>query len=90
MSKLIERLKSGNLQVELAAGISILALACANTFLLNRSLSYLELSIDAILIVFYEALARNKKAARYWFAKPILWTIAIILATAAIIIIHLL
>ncbi len=89
MGKIIDKLKSANFQVEIAAGVSIIMLAVANKYWLGRSLSYLELSIDAILIVFYEALARNRRTAHHWFAKPILWTIAIIVATAVIIVVHL-
>ena len=88
MGKLVEKLKSGPLQVEIATGISIIAMALANKYWLNEPLSYLEMSIDALIIACFEVLARNPKTKNRWYTKPIIWTTAIILATVLIIVLN--
>ncbi|MCP4583908.1 MAG: hypothetical protein GY839_20035 [candidate division Zixibacteria bacterium] len=88
MKKLKELLKKGHLQVELTLGISILVLAYVSYYVLAEPIGYLELSIAGVIMLGYETVARSKKTARAWFVKPVYWVIAIVVATALIIMRH--
>ena len=90
MKKFKERIKSGDLQVEIALGISILALAYVSTLKSVRPFSYLELCVAGVITTFYELADNSKKPSIARFAtKPVYWTIAIGLSTALFIILHL-
>jgi hypothetical protein len=88
MKKLKQLLEKPHLQVELTLGASIIALAYVSAVVLTEPISYLEMSICGIIMGGYEALARSKKNANAWFIDPAYWIAAILVATALIIMRH--
>ena len=72
-----------SIQISLAAGLSIIALAYFSKRVLPEPLSYLELAIPPFLATFYEGATRKKKAA--WYGRPIVGVLAILLATVLVI-----
>ncbi|MCP4583909.1 MAG: hypothetical protein GY839_20040 [candidate division Zixibacteria bacterium] len=88
MKKLKKLIKSGHAQVEGALAINIIVLAYVATRELTRPISYLEFSIAALLMAGYEGVARSKKTANAWFVDPAYWVAAIVVATALIIMRH--
>ena len=74
---------SPTIQIALAAGVSILALAYLSKRVLPEPLSYLELALPPFVGTIYEAVTKKKKAA--WYARPLYGILAILLATVLVI-----
>ena len=72
-----------HIQIALATGVSIVALAYFSKRVLPEPLSYLELAFPPFLAVVYEAIAKNRKAA--WYSRPLAGILAVLLATALVI-----
>ena len=87
MSKLKESLKTSHIQIAIAAGVSILAIATFSGLVLHGSMNPLLLTIPALIEVIYEGLRKKYKQAG--FMKTWYWVCAILLSTALIIILHL-
>ena len=87
MKKLKEIIKSPHIQIALAAGVSIIVLAYFSKRILPEPIGYLPSAIPPFIAVVYEGVLakhKNKKLARTWY-----WIAAIFLATAVIIVFHL-
>jgi len=83
----IKKLKvSPHIQIALAAGVSIIALAYFSKRVLPEPLSYLELAIPPFLATFYEGATKKKKAA--WYGRPVVGILAILLATVLVIVLN--
>ena len=87
MSKIKELVKSGHIHVALALGISIIALAYVSKRMLAEPISPLYLGIPSFIMLAYETLLGSKKKTN--LTHSIYWVIAIVLATAIIIGLHL-
>ena len=74
------------IQIALAAGVSILALAYFSKRVLPEPLSYLELAMPPFLATIYEAATKKKEAA--WYGRPVVWVLAILLATVLVIVLN--
>ena len=88
MSRLTERIKSRHVQLALAVGTSILAMAIASKWLLPKPIGYLSQAFPAFLGAIYEAVYikhPDSKLCTTWY-----WTLAIVLATALVIALHML
>ena len=86
MSKLKEFFKSPHIQIALATGVSILVLAYFSKRVLPKPLEYLELALPPFLATIYEASLSRYKDSRIcttWY-----WIAAILIATALVIIFH--
>jgi len=86
MSKLKEFFKSPHIQIALATGFSILVLAYFSKRVLPKPLGYLELALPPFLATIYEAALGRYKESRIcttWY-----WIAAILIATALVIIVH--
>lgn len=86
MQKLKELLKSPHIQISLATGVSIIALAYFSKKILPEPIGYLPLAIPPFIATIYEAVAakhKNKKITTTWY-----WVAAILLATALVIVIY--
>lgn len=86
MKKLKEFIKSPHIQIALAAGVSIIALAYFSKRVLPEPIGYLPSAVPPFIAVVYEGVLakhKNKKIAttRYWVS-------AILLITAVIIILY--
>ncbi len=84
MKKLIDLIKSPHIQIALATGASIIALAYFSKSILPEPIGYLPLAIPPFIASIYEAVAgkhKNKKIATTWY-----WVAAILITTALIII----
>ena len=88
MNKFKQWIRSERIKVELALGVSILVLAYFSSRVLDQPLSYLELSITSFITIGYEAIAKSKYPSAVRFTKSIYWVIAILIATAAIIVLN--
>ena len=87
MSKLKEMLKSSHIQMAIAAGVSILAIATFSGLVLHRAMNPMLLTIPVLIEVIYEGLIKKYKQAG--FMKTWYWVCAILLSTASIMILHL-
>ena len=87
MSKLTKMLKTAHVQMALAAGVSILAIASFSAWVLPGPINPLLLAIPALIEAIYEGLLKKYKQAG--FLKASYWVCAILLSTALIIILHL-
>jgi len=88
LSKLTEQIKSPRAQIAAAAGASILTLAIASKWLLPNSIGYLPLAFPPFLAVIFEAVYTKhpgSKVCTTWY-----WILAIVLATALVIALHML
>jgi hypothetical protein len=86
MSKLTEKLKSPHVQISLAAGASILATAIASRWLLPEPMGYLAQAFAPFLAVIYESVYSkhpDSKVSTTWY-----WVVAIVVATALVIVLH--
>ena len=86
MSKLKKLLKSPHIQIALATGISIIALAYFSKKVLPEPIGYLPLAIPPFIATIYEAVAtkhKNKKIATTWY-----WVSAIFFSTVLIIFLY--
>ncbi len=83
MSKIKELVKSPHIQISLATGISIIALAYFSKRVLPEPLGYLALAIPPFIATIYESVLgkyKNSKICTTWY-----WVAAIIFATALVI-----
>ncbi len=86
MSKLKELIKSPHIQIALATGVSIIVLAYVSKRVLPEPMGYLPLAIPPFLAVIYESLLgryKDSKICRTWY-----WVVAIFVATALVILFH--
>ena len=86
MSKLKEFLKSPHIQIALATGLSIIVLAYFSKKILPEPIGYLPLAIPPFIATIYEAVAnkyKNKKNSTPWY-----WVVAILVATALVIVFY--
>jgi hypothetical protein len=83
MSKLKEFLKAPIIQVSIAAGVSILAIATSTIWLPMRWFDPMLLTVPALIEVFYGALSRKYRGAR--FMKTWYWCCGILVSTALLI-----
>lgn len=86
MSKIKELLKSPHIQIALATGISIIAIAYFSKRVLPKPIGNLSTAIPPFIALIFEIVLnkyKNKKIATTWY-----WVAAILLSTALIIIIH--
>ena len=86
MAKIKDLLKSAHTYIVFVDGLSILAMAIASKYFLKTKINPFFLALPALVVVCYEGLANHKKYRR--FANPWYWVIAVILATAGIILYH--
>jgi predicted histidine transporter YuiF (NhaC family) len=87
MSKLKELIRSPRRQIELATGISIIAIACFSKWVLPRPIGYLPTALPPFIATVYEALLNRNKDHRvfttwYWIAAIFLTTALVIVLTA--------
>ena len=86
MSKIKDFFLNPHIQISLATGISILTLAYFSKRVLPQPLSYLEIAAPPFIATIYESLLakyKDKKIMQTW-----IWVVAIIVATALVIILH--
>lgn len=86
MSKIFDFFKSPHIQIALATGISIIALAYFSKRILSEPIGYLPSALPPFLMVIYESLQgkyKNHKILTTWY-----WISAIFLSTALIILIY--
>ena len=85
MNKLTELLKSPHIQIALATGVSIVVMAYFSKLILPEPIGYFQMAIPPFIALVYENVLnkhKNKKIATAWY-----WVIAILFATALIILI---
>ena len=85
MNKLKELLKSPHIQIALATGVSIVVMAYFSKRVLPEPIGYFQMAIPPFIALVYENVLnkhKNKKIATAWY-----WVIAILFATALIILI---
>jgi hypothetical protein len=83
MQKLKGLLKSPHIQIALATGVSIVIMAYFSKRVLSEPIGYLQMAIPPFIALIYENVLnkhKNKKIATAWY-----WVIAILVATALII-----
>ena len=83
MSKLKELIKSPHIQLSLAAGFSIIVLACFSKRVLPEPIGYLPLAIPPFIATIYESVLgkyKNSRICTVWY-----WILAIIAATILVI-----
>ncbi|MBU8922069.1 MAG: hypothetical protein KOO63_09650 [Bacteroidales bacterium] len=86
MSKLIESIKSPHIQIALVTGLSILFLAYASKRVSAEPIGYLQMAIPPFLATIYSAVLKKhkgKKICTTWY-----WIVAIIIATALVIVLN--
>ena len=84
MSKIKDFFKNPHIQISIATGISIIALAYFSKRILSQPLSYLELAASPFIATIFESLLakhKNKKFMQTW-----IWVVAIYIATTLVII----
>jgi hypothetical protein len=87
MPKFIEKIKSHHVQLALAVGTSIIAMAVASRWLLPKPIGYLSQAFPPFLAVVYESVCRKRPDSRLcttWY-----WILAIGLTTVLVIALHL-
>jgi hypothetical protein len=85
-AKFTEQIKSPHVQLALAVGTSILAMAIASKRLLPEPIGYLSLAIPPFLGTIYETLYSKHPDSK--LCTPWYWILAIVLATALVIALH--
>ncbi len=88
MTKLKELIKSPHIQIALATGVSIIIMAYVSKRLLSEPIGYLSLAIPPFIATIYEAIFnkyKDSKICTTWY-----WIVAIFIATASVIVIHML
>ena len=86
MSKFKEHIKSPHIQISIATGVSIIVLAYFSKRVLPRPIGYLSLAIPPFFMTIYEAVLKKHKDSRIcttWY-----WIVAIFIATAIVIFVH--
>jgi len=84
MSKIKDFFKNSHIQISLVTGISILVLAYFSKRILPEPLSYLELAAPPFIATIYESLLKKHKDKK--FMQTWIWVLAILVATALVII----
>jgi hypothetical protein len=87
-SRILGFLKSHHIQLALATGVSIIALAYVSKHVLPHPMRNLLQAFPPFLALIGEAVITQYKDSR--FAAPWLWVLAILLSTAVVIALHLL
>jgi len=85
MRKFKELIKSPHIQIALATGVSIIAMAYFSRRVLPEPIGYLPMAIPPFIALVYENVLnknKKKKIATAWY-----WVIAILVTTALIILI---
>jgi hypothetical protein len=88
MSKLKAFFGSEHIAVALVTGLSIIALAYFSKRVLPEPLSNLELAAPPFLMTIFGAISTSKKNKDAWYRNPWLWSVAIIAATALVILLN--
>lgn len=88
MSKVIDFFKNPHIQIALAAGVSIIALAWASKRMLPAPIGNLPTAFPPFLMVIYEGVLTKYKDSDHWIARPGPWIAAILLSTAVIVLWH--
>lgn len=86
MSKVNELIKSPHIQIALATGFSIIAMAIVSKWVLPKPIGYLSLAIPPFLATIYEGILKRyegKRICTTWY-----WTVAILIATALVVVFH--
>ena len=86
MKKFKKLIKSPHLQIALATGVSIIALAYFSKKILPEPIGFLPLAIPPFIASIYEAVAtkhKNKKITTTWY-----WLTAIFVSTALVIVLN--
>ncbi len=87
MSKVKDFFKSPHIQIALAAGFSIIVLAYFSKRVLPEPIGYLPLAIPPFLATIFESLLgsrhKNSKICTTWY-----WVVAILVATALVILFY--
>ena len=86
MSKLGELIKSPQIQVALALGFSIIAMAYVSKRVLHEPIGALGLAMPPFVVLIHELVARRYKNSRIcttWY-----WVVGILIATALVIASH--
>lgn len=83
MNKIKEYLKSPHIQIAMAAGFSIILIACATKWILLKPIDPLLLTIPALAEVAYEGLLKKYSSAK--FMKTWIWVCTILFSTLLII-----
>jgi hypothetical protein len=86
MSKFRELIKSPHIHLALATGISIIAMAFISKRVLAKPMESLPQAIPPFLMVIWESLPRRFKKRRIY--TPWYWIVAIVIATALVILFH--
>jgi hypothetical protein len=84
MSKLKEFLKNPHIQIALATGFSIIIMAYFSKRVLTEPIRYLHLAIPPFIATIFESLLAKHKDSK--FMKIWYWVVAILIATALVII----
>ena len=86
MSKFKESIKSPHIYIALATGFCIIVLAYFSKRVLPEPISYLSLAAPAFIATIFESLLakhKDSKLMKTWY-----WVVAILIATALVIILH--
>lgn len=86
MSKVMEFIKNGRIQIALAAGISIVVLAYVSKLVLPEPIHKLYLAIPPFIMTLYEGFAAKKEHSNY--SKTPYWIAAIFIATILVIVLN--
>ena len=86
MSKIKEYLRNSHIQISIATGISIIALAYFSKRVLPEPLSYLELAAPPFIATIFESLLAKHKDKKYM--QTWVWVVAIVVATTLVIILN--
>ena len=86
MSKVKDFFKNPHIQISFATGISILTLAYFSKRVLPEPLSYLSLAAPPFIAAIFESLLAKHKDKK--FMQTWIWVVAILVATALVIILH--
>ena len=84
MKKIKKLLKSPHIQISVATGISILAIAYFSKYVLPKPIGYLPTAIPPFFMVIYEAVVakyKDHKITTTWY-----WITAIFISTALVIV----
>ena len=86
MKTICEFFAHPKIQIALAVGVSIIALAYFSKRVLPEPLSYLELAFPPFLGAIFEMATHNAKTA--WYTRPLVGVLAVLVATVAVILMN--
>ena len=86
MSKLKELFRSPHVQIALATGICIIALAYVSKRILLQPMGELAIAIPPFFMTIYEAVLSRHKDSK--ICKPWYWILAIFIITGIVILVH--